>query len=326
MNKKRNYNIDALRSIAIILIIIYHYTCRFSDLYFIIIEKDLYDFIRIFPVVGVLLFLNISIYLLDSSKNTDIFFSLKNKFRRLWPEYFLCITITYFVTLVIHLEGRSVDFVTFLINITMLEGFIPGISYVDGAHWYITTLLSLSFVITIIKKFPNKALGLLLYQLLCVFLHCVHLGFFSQIMASGFCGCAVLFISLKDLKLYYSNNNKTSKYLVLLNIMISCALIYYLRGWMYLLIDVLCSVIVINLFNKRSMLSSESVALYISKISYPLYLIHQNVSFCLFLWLTQQFGDFYYCYFIVAFIICVLISIVVLGLKKLIFRHIIKVL
>ncbi len=50
------------------------------------------------------------------------------------------------------LPGRECSLSEFFINIFFVNGFI-GVDYVDSAHWYITSLIGIYFVIAVIYKF-----------------------------------------------------------------------------------------------------------------------------------------------------------------------------
>ena len=65
---------------------------------------------------------------------------------------------TYIIVRLFPLPGRTCELKDLLLNEIFLNGFI-GTPYVDGAHWYITVLLSAIVIIGILKKMriENKA-------------------------------------------------------------------------------------------------------------------------------------------------------------------------
>lgn len=150
LSKNRNLQIDGLRGIGCIIIVLFHCICRFSQLYLgkdIKLMNDWGDF-------GVILFLIITAFTLKAERKENNFSALKywlHKILRLWPMYAVAITLTFAVTRILPLPDRTVGLFEYILNLSMLNGFI-GVSYVDGAHWYITTLIAIYFVVGIMKK------------------------------------------------------------------------------------------------------------------------------------------------------------------------------
>lgn len=90
-------------------------------------------------------FLLISCYYLINFDSAIFSFSLikylLKKFIRLWPLYAIAITITVIVIHMFPLLGRMSTWTDWILNLTFINGFL-GSPYVDGAHWYLTTLIS----------------------------------------------------------------------------------------------------------------------------------------------------------------------------------------
>jgi len=149
-NKNRNLQIDGLRGIGCIIIVLFHCICRFSQLY---LSKDIM-LMNGWGDFGVALFLIITSFTLKTDKREENFSVIRywtRKIIRLWPMYAIAITFTFIVTRILPFPERTVGLFEYIINLSMLNGFI-GVSYVDGAHWYITTLIAVYFVVGLMKK------------------------------------------------------------------------------------------------------------------------------------------------------------------------------
>lgn len=137
---KKNQQIDILRGILAIFIILYHYTYRFTELYGIkTIEIPLLDKLGLIGVGG--FFIITGFFIIPSNcENFNFFYFLKKKILRIYPSYLLCLTIIFISVSIFGLPGRETTILDYFLNITMINGVIHT-DYVDGAHWYLTYLI-----------------------------------------------------------------------------------------------------------------------------------------------------------------------------------------
>src|SRR5690606_36141385 len=104
--------LDILRGIAAMPVVLYHYTSRYAELYG---GDDWPNSVVPFGHVGVHLFFIISGYVifltLDRLKSRELgigrFFLAR--FRRLFPVFWVAVPVTYLVTLIGGLPGRTVE-------------------------------------------------------------------------------------------------------------------------------------------------------------------------------------------------------------------------
>lgn len=96
---------------------------------------------------------------------------------RIWHAYFVAITICFALTRFVELPNRTVSLFEYFLNIPFVNGYI-GTSYVDGAHWYLTTLVSGIVIYSVILNFKDK----FKYYLLIVWLILIGLFYYLSII------------------------------------------------------------------------------------------------------------------------------------------------
>ena len=152
---KRNQNIEALRGIAILMVLIFHFCYRYFEIYgleqLLWNNQYIYIIVKNFGTLGVGIFLVITGLYLINTNSVSIFTFLSKRILNLWPTYFFCIVTTFLALQIWPLEGRTVTLFEFLLNVPFLNGFI-GIAYVDTAHWYLTTIIAIYFMTALIHK------------------------------------------------------------------------------------------------------------------------------------------------------------------------------
>lgn len=134
MIKVRNGQIEALRVVGCFMIMVYHFTYKYSE---VNLTENQFGLLHNMGQYGVALFITISgLYILPKSHNY-IFQELFSRYFKLWLPYVISIYYIVCVTFRWYTEYNVVQIIT---NTFFVNSFI-GISYIDGAHWYITYLL-----------------------------------------------------------------------------------------------------------------------------------------------------------------------------------------
>jgi peptidoglycan/LPS O-acetylase OafA/YrhL len=145
MRPKRLYELDVLRGLAAFGVMLYHYTFRFEALYGQTGHSSgaVWDIFRHFAF-GLPMFFVISGFVilmtLDRTERASDF--LYARFNRLFPAFWAAIAVTFAITHLFGLPGRTVSFPTALINMTMAANAF-NVPYVDGVYW--TLALELAF-------------------------------------------------------------------------------------------------------------------------------------------------------------------------------------
>lgn len=143
-SKDRFYEIDLLRFLAALAVVLYHYTFRgFAEGGYSPVEYPVIGEFFKYGSYGVQLFFIISgfVILMTATKRDAAHFVI-SRITRLYPAFWVCVTLT---ALVIAWKGGElfqVGLVQYLVNLTMISGFV-GVEMIDGVYW--TLLVEIKF-------------------------------------------------------------------------------------------------------------------------------------------------------------------------------------
>lgn len=146
----KNSQIQALRGLLCLMIMVFHYTCRYSNIYghedFFVVAFQNFTFIALMG------FLCLSGFFVDGKGNETGLKFFGGKLKRLYPAYLVAITIIF----LLHFTGflgpeRDISLQQYLLNIPFLN-VLTRTGFVDGAHWYVVFLLLIYFVFGYIRK------------------------------------------------------------------------------------------------------------------------------------------------------------------------------
>jgi peptidoglycan/LPS O-acetylase OafA/YrhL len=125
--------VDSLRGIAAFMVMLFHYTTRYDQLFLHTTPPFLS-----FPwgYLGVNLFFMISGFVifmtLDRTKHPFDF--VISRFSRLYPVYWCAVITTFFLVIALQLPGKKVDVSTAAANFLMFHGLF-GVKHVDNVYW-----------------------------------------------------------------------------------------------------------------------------------------------------------------------------------------------
>lgn len=134
--------LDALRGIAALGVVLFHYTLGRAETQYSfklgITGVDLF-----FMISGFVIFMSIQ-------KITSSIEFLINRFTRLYPTYWTCVTITALLQVLIYLcsssNQTSISLLKYLANLTMFQHYFK-INDIDGSYW--TMIIELQFYLLI---------------------------------------------------------------------------------------------------------------------------------------------------------------------------------
>jgi len=291
---ERNVLLDYIRAAACLLIVFYHYTQRFSELF----DQGTDWLFRVpwgYMAVSVFFMLSGYLAVVKDESSLSLRQYTKKKVLRLFPAYWICLPITFLVTS-LFVPSRAVSVGAFLFNFTMLESFV-GIEPVDGAYWTLANELVFYAFIAITTVILRKRETLPVYGLIWVILLLIYqfvsndslvFAAIGKIIAKQYGHMFVLGMSLFYL---FDQKNNSMKAMSVINIFLALVYQYIVfeSGYFcYMTISGVLIGICIVLNNKSFELPVTVKKILcplemVAGISYPLYLIHQNTGYAIML-------------------------------------------
>lgn len=151
LHRGRLTELDALRGIGALCVLIFHYSTRFHELF---PQASHVPFSFPGGNYRVLLFFTISgfaiFFTLDRIRTVADF--VVNRFARLYPAYLVAMLLTLSIEYLAHATQLLIGPVAILANFTMLQGF-AFLPEVDGAYWTLTVEIAFYFCMIAIWKF-----------------------------------------------------------------------------------------------------------------------------------------------------------------------------
>ena len=318
--REKNFQIEGLRGVAIMLVVIYHLIDRFQQIY---LNREIV-IMNFWGSFGVTIFLIISgcfAVNIDSKAITlnEAWYALKKFFLRLWPAYAICICLTFILTHIAELPLRTYNLKELLLNLLVINHVI-NVPYIDGAHWYLTVLISMFLVVLVLKIFGIQS---------CPFVYCVWIAiasiigcFYNNSFLFGGCftACYCVGIAIRAL-LNVDNQSKFSWYLVLIEAILATLMT---RG-MICTVEMIFGglMVLLCLYDKLNFLNNV-ICIWIGKISYSLYLIHQNVGFWIEYQLMKKMNEYHLFFALIAIVVVVLLAVIIFYFIERPARSIIK--
>lgn len=299
----RLLELDAMRGLAALAVVLYHYTGRF---------QKLYGFDEALPYIfphgrfGVYFFFIISgfvIFMTLERARGGVDFCV-SRFARLYPVYWVSVALTFFVMSYAELPGREVDTTTALVNLTMIPH-IFGYRLVDGVYWSLEVellfysamlLIYLSGQLGAIKKIvfvwlifsmvlflvrdmlPTDSTALFVIKVVGGLVNAKYAHLFS---------IGIVFYARKKQGWYKTTD------LALFSLSLFSCFVYNGIADM-LIVAGFIGVFALFIVGYLRFLTSP-VLVFLGSISYSLYLIHQNVGYVFLRFLVPHFDNPFIC-------------------------------
>ncbi|RVU83374.1 acyltransferase [Leucothrix sargassi] len=300
--KDRFYEIDLLRFLAALAVVLYHYTFRgFAEGGYSPVEYPVVgDFFK-YGLYGVQLFFIISgfVILMTATKRGAAHFVI-SRITRLYPAFWACVTFTALFILWKGGEVFQVGLIQYLLNLSMVSGFV-GIEMVDGVYW--TLLVEIKFYLLIfvllvlgqIQRIEWYLAGWLALTVATVLLpipKIITFLFLTEWSSYFIAGAVFYLVKQHGLTVYRS---------IMLGVSLGVALIkdipqlqhaeqlYSSDFSSYIASALIIAFFVIFLLislGKTQFFNSEKLVK-LGILTYPLYLIHQNIGFMIY----HELGD-----------------------------------
>lgn len=303
--KDRFYEIDLLRFLAALCVLLFHYTFRGtgpdhrSDLIVLALAP-----VFKYGYLGVELFFIISGFvILLTSLNHNAREFVISRVTRLYPAYWFCVTLTFVTTLTFGGSRFTATNSQYFVNLTMLQDFLK-IPPIDGVYWTLTVELKfylLIFILILIGRAIQIQYFLVFWLVATIFLsHVEGYNIFRFILVPGYSfffisGATFLLIRTKGVSVFR---------LILIGISyieaVRFAIIdskdfseFFKTDFDPLVITLIITIFFVLFFfisiGKTSYLNHHSF-LSVGVLTYPLYLLHQNIGFMIFNYLDTYFN------------------------------------
>ena len=293
-SKGRFLELDALRGIAAIIVVIYHYTF----IYHLKISPQEFDTYNKFSYgnLGVELFFILSGFVIFMSlqKVNSPFEFLTKRFIRLYPTYWIAMIFTFLVVSIFGLTGREVTMNEFLINTTMLQYGLQ-IPSVDGVYWSLFHELMFYFLMAAAFRFVRSKY-LIVFSLIWLSIslanHFYHITGISLLLNLVY---TPLFLG----GIYFYKLTVEEKSRINIILPVICYLVYFIivdanidRIFTERLIVLgFFLMFYLNAFNALKFIALKPL-IFIGNISYALYLVHQNLGYIILNKLYANFGNY----------------------------------
>jgi peptidoglycan/LPS O-acetylase OafA/YrhL len=278
---KRISELDSLRGLAALSVLLFHYTTRYQQIYghpsptLFSWNLGFHGVDLFFMISGFVIFMTLE----RVGSGMDFVIS---RFSRLFPAYWAAVLITFTVVAVFGLPGREVGVPEMLVNLTMIQGFL-GVKDVDGAYW--TLQVELFFYIGMLAVYyagllPRIRSVLAIWVALrLVYLAADQLGVHLpyRIGEALILQHIPLFsLGILFFRLYANEGTARGNY----GMMALCLAAIGLGGRLDYLVTALGGCVIFYLLiHGRLKILAHRIPVFFGAISYSLYLLHENIGF-----------------------------------------------
>lgn len=265
--------LDSLRGIAALMVVLYHYTFRFHEKYS---YSFLYDFFNFkYGHLGVELFFMISGFVIFMSiKNiTKPIDFLKKRFYRLYPLFWLSLLFTTLVMCFFPLPDTKQSVFQFIANLTMLPSLFKQ-NAIDGVYW--TLKIELFFYLFVLILLLVKQQKKIIWIAIAYFLLGLGLVLKLGVLNMSFFYGTLFINGMLFYSIYENPNLSKLKYLF---IFLNCLLSYFVSESIFFYFNFLLLITFVLLINNKLFFLNFKLFTFLGHISYALYLLHQNIGY-----------------------------------------------
>ena len=318
-NKSRLLELDSLRGISALMVMISHYTWAY-DFHFGLLGDHFFSFET--GGAGVHLFFMISGFVIFMSldKTEHIRTFIINRIIRLYPTYWVCMFITLFVITAFPVPTLG-NFTSFevLVNLTMVQGYLK-VRSIDEVYWSLAIELIFYVIMTCLfmaKQLKRIELISIIWLSIVILSILIDYPLEKYIRIIGIINYAPLFIAgMMFYKIWDERGSFINHLLIFVSLLMHGYLLYeslnpvdlsfknafilssfgYLGFYIFIYNDV-------RLFRTRWLV-------FFGTISYPLYLLHNIIGYAV-IYRVRSIVDIQIVYCIAASIVAVLLSVLV---------------
>lgn len=289
-SSSRVVELDALRGIAALAVVAFHYTTQYGQQY-----GHATPLAFGFPVgnYGVNLFFLISGFVifmtLERTRNAMDF--LVSRFSRLYPAYWTALVVTAIVVYTLGMPAQRLPLYDLLLNVTMVQQFL-GFEHLDGSYWtlqvelFFYAQMLLWFVLMQLKRI-HLIIGVWLVLAVGYGEMAQHHMHFSYMAREALILQHIPFFALGIL--FYRLHTRGDENLLNYAMMMVCLVaIGIVRPLVFLWVALGCCGIFLLFVNGMLSWLRGRFFVFLGSISYSLYLLHQAVGFALIHALEQR--------------------------------------
>ena len=287
--KNRYKELDALRGIAALMVVFFHFTMG---------RRDEYNSFFKLGTTGVDLFFIISGFVIFLSINqvSNIKEFIINRVSRLYPTYWTAVSFTFIFIVSIALQAKTFGtehlFLKYLANLTMFHFYLDT-DNLDGPYW--TMIIEMLFYITIMIFYRFKILSHIrtIGVITCIIIFISNNFYFDNyyvqyymLWVPIFQFIPLFFSGILFYKLYHEKQHKLINYLIIILCLI-CQITFFtfsgrsssfISQFQYATMLTIYFTLFTLFVNHKLQFIVNRFTLFMGKISFALYLIHQFVS------------------------------------------------
>lgn len=273
--------VDALRGIAALAVVLFHFTTRFQDLYggagspTVAFPNGHYGVNLFFVISGFVIFMT-----LERTKRPLDF--VVSRFSRLFPSYWFAVALTFIVVSSFGLPGKEVTVGQALANGLMVHGLL-GVPHVDGVYW--TLEIEMLFYAWMLLLFVGGQLGrvhLALWALLSLRLVYVVMAKKFGVDLSWTLSHLLILKYLPwfaiGICVYQLSRGDWPKRSLPVTLALALVVLVAADGWRISAMAACFAVLVWLAATGRADWLANPVLVFFGAISYPLYLLHENMG------------------------------------------------
>lgn len=290
----RLVEIDSLRGLAAMAVVLFHYTAHFGVVFK---TADSPTFQFPYGYFGVNLFFIISgfVIFMTLERTTHSADFLVSRFSRLFPAYWVAIFMTYGITHALGLPGKLVDINFAVLNMTMIHGLIFRVPHVDGVYWTLEVELLFYFGMWCLYRFNqlpriHAALALLLTIKLVYFALARMLNIdlpwtIYRLLILQYIPWFALGINIYLLSKQSDSSVRTRSFYISA---FAIASIFVTESVWVGLLAVCLALLVWACATRPVAILRKPLFVWLGAISYPLYLLHENIGWSIQLQLLKR--------------------------------------
>tara|TARA_R110002049_G_scaffold50370_3_gene143027 strand:+ start:47427 stop:48548 length:1122 start_codon:yes stop_codon:yes gene_type:complete len=284
----RILELDALRGLAALAVVFFHFTTRYQELFG---HRESLPLSISWGDYGVNLFFMLSgfVILMTLERTSDSVKFAWGRFTRLYPAYWAAVVLTFVVVMAFGLSGQQVSIRQAIVNLTMIQSLL-GTPHVDGAYWSLQAELIFYCNMLLVYRlgafrWPTATTAIWV-SLAAMAVATQSLSEMVSPTTAGILSKVVTIASFKYIAMFglgiliYDGRRRTDARITRLLAAGCCLAAIALRsGTEAMLIDAALAAILWMAVNGRLAWLNAKWLTFLGAISYTLYLTHQNIGY-----------------------------------------------